>query len=160
MNPYPVLPTGFWAAYGVFYLLFVVLILVSMWKIFVKMGEPGWKGIIPIYNLWVLIKTLRKPASWFWLIFGSLIVASALAGITSAQAAAQMAAGTYTAGLGIPTIINLLIAIVVLVYSIKLYHALSKSFGHDVGFTIGLILLSIVFLPILAFGPSRFQLKE
>jgi len=33
-------------------------------------------------------------------------------------------------------------------------HALSKSFGKDVGFTVGLIFLGIVFYPILAFDNS------
>jgi hypothetical protein len=52
------------------------------------------------------------------------------------------------------------VAIVVLVYSIKVIHALSKAFGHDAGFTVGLVLLPIIFLPILAFGDSRFRLEE
>jgi hypothetical protein len=33
---------------------------------------------------------------------------------------------------------------------------LSKSFGKDEGFTVGLILLSPVFLPILGFGDARY----
>ena len=24
------------------------------WRVFVKMGEPGWKALIPVYNLYVL----------------------------------------------------------------------------------------------------------
>ena len=36
-------------------------------------------------------------------------------------------------------------------------HSLSKSFGKDIGFTVGLILLGIVFYPILAFGDSQYQ---
>lgn len=35
---------------------------------------------------------------------------------------------------------------------IMLTHDLSKSFGKDVGFTIGLLLLGIIFYPILAFS--------
>jgi hypothetical protein len=34
---------------------------------------------------------------------------------------------------------------------------LSKSFGHGVGFTLGLIFLSIIFLYILAFGGSTYR---
>jgi len=33
---------------------------------------------------------------------------------------------------------------------------LSKSFGKDVGFTIGLILLPVIFYPILAFGDAKY----
>ena len=36
------------------------------------------------------------------------------------------------------------------------YIALAKSFGKDVGFGIGLILLGIIFLPILGFGDSKY----
>ena len=34
----------------------VVLLVVSMWKIFQKGGYPGWFAIIPILNLYVLVK--------------------------------------------------------------------------------------------------------
>jgi hypothetical protein len=33
---------------------------------------------------------------------------------------------------------------------------LSKSFGHGIAFTLGLIFLSFIFILILAFGPSRY----
>ncbi len=33
-----------------------ILVIVSMWKIFEKFGEPGWASIIPIYNLYILLK--------------------------------------------------------------------------------------------------------
>jgi len=39
-----------------------------------------------------------------------------------------------------------------LVFVIWTYNMLSKSFGQSVGFTVGLILLSVVFIPILAFN--------
>lgn len=46
--------------------------------------------------------------------------------------------------------------IVVLVFTIMLYVALSKSFGHGVGFALGLIFLSPIFIMILGFGSSRY----
>ncbi|SDG74633.1 DUF5684 domain-containing protein [Chitinophaga filiformis] len=39
-----------------------------------------------------------------------------------------------------------------IVLPIMLTHDLSKSFGKDVGFTVGLLLLGIIFYPILAFS--------
>lgn len=44
-----------------------------------------------------------------------------------------------------------------LVLGIWMYNLLSKSFGHGVGFTLGLIFLPIIFLPILGFGDSKYQ---
>ncbi len=161
MNPYATLPVGFWTVYCAIILPILILMLVCWWKIFVKMGEPGWKGIIPIYNIWVLIGRLRKPKSWFWILLLGEVVVCILSSIASAQAVAQTMAGTYMSGalIGISLLMFVLV-IVVLVYSIKLYHAFSKAFGHGAGFTVGLILLSIVFLSIVAFGPSKFLPKE
>ena len=50
----------------------------------------------------------------------------------------------------------MLIPIVNIVILIIVYHNLSLSFGKDSGFTVGLILLGIIFLPILAFGDAKY----
>ena len=50
----------------------------------------------------------------------------------------------------------LLIPIVNIVVMIMIYDALAKAFGKGVGFTIGLILLGIVFYPMLAFGDAQY----
>lgn len=62
---------GLIAAMGIFffiYLAVIVLIIVSMWKIFTKAGKPGWAAIIPIYNLIVLLEIVGKPAWWVILV--------------------------------------------------------------------------------------------
>ncbi|TLX73259.1 hypothetical protein E9993_15835 [Labilibacter sediminis] len=43
-----------------------------------------------------------------------------------------------------------------LIFAIWTTNLLSKSFGKDEGFTVGLLLLSIVFYPILAFGSAKY----
>lgn len=45
-------------------LLITVLMIVSMWKLYVKAGQPGWAAIIPIYNIWVLLKIVGRPEWW------------------------------------------------------------------------------------------------
>jgi hypothetical protein len=42
------------------------------------------------------------------------------------------------------------------IWAIWMYNMLSKSFGYSEGFTVGLILLPFVFLPILGFGSSKY----
>jgi hypothetical protein len=42
------------------------------------------------------------------------------------------------------------------VFLIWTYNMLSKSFGKDEAFTVGLVLLSFVFFPILAFGDAKY----
>lgn len=44
-------------AFGtVLYLVIAVVAIVALWKIFVKAGEPGWAGIIPLYNTYTMVK--------------------------------------------------------------------------------------------------------
>lgn len=50
----------------------------------------------------------------------------------------------------------LFVPFVNLVIGIYVIHLLSKSFGHDIGFTLGLIFLSFIFYPILGFGDSKY----
>jgi hypothetical protein len=54
--------------------LFVTLALTAaifagLWKMFEKAGEPGWAGIIPIYNLYVLVRISGNAWWWFILFF-------------------------------------------------------------------------------------------
>jgi hypothetical protein len=44
-----------------------LLIIVSMWKVFSKAGQPGWAAIIPIYNFYVLCKVAGRPGWWLLL---------------------------------------------------------------------------------------------
>ena len=94
-----------------------VLVLVAYWRVFTKAGEAGWKAIIPIYNIIILLKIVGRP--WWWLLL-----------------------------LCIP-LVNLIVLIIV-------SNDLSKSFGHGMGFTLGLIFLSFIFYLILAFGSSQY----
>ena len=51
-------------------------------------------------------------------------------------------------------LILFLIPLVNYIFLIWTYNMLSKSFGKDEGFTVGLVLLGIVFFPILGFGSA------
>lgn len=106
----------------IFILLFVlaigVLVIAGMWKIYQKAGYAGWECIVPIYNLYILLKIVGKP--WWWMLL-------------------------------------MFIPFVNYVFIIWMYNMLSKSFGKDEGFTVGLVLLGIVFIPILGFGDAQYQ---
>src|SRR5947199_1586724 len=45
-------------------LLIALLLIVAMWKVFTKAGQPGWASIIPIYNLYIWCKIVGRPAWW------------------------------------------------------------------------------------------------
>ena len=51
---------------GIVYLAVIVLMIVAMWKIFQKAGQPGWACIIPIYDTIILLKIVGKP--WWWIL--------------------------------------------------------------------------------------------
>jgi hypothetical protein len=50
----------------IFGLLVALLIIVAMWKVFTKAGQPGWASLIPIYNLYIWCKIVGRP--WWWIL--------------------------------------------------------------------------------------------
>ena len=46
----------------------LVLIIVALWRIFTKAGQPGWAALIPIYNAYVLLQVAGKPGWWLLLL--------------------------------------------------------------------------------------------
>lgn len=51
----------------------IVLTIAGMWKTFDKAGQPGWAAIIPIYNMFVMLKVAGKPMWWFLLLLIPLL---------------------------------------------------------------------------------------
>lgn len=44
----------------------VVVVIAGTWKTFEKAGEPGWAAIIPIYNVYVMLKIGNNE--WWWML--------------------------------------------------------------------------------------------
>ncbi|HOT02031.1 MAG TPA: DUF5684 domain-containing protein [Acidobacteriota bacterium] len=112
------LGAGFGCVFFVIYAALIVLIIASLWKIFVKAGKPGWAAIVPIYNIIVLLEIVGRPLWW---------------------------------------IVLLLIPCVNIVAAIMLTLDLAKSFGKEIGFAIGMIILPFIFYPMLAFGSATYR---
>jgi hypothetical protein len=47
----------------------LVLMIVGLWKVFTKAGQPGWASLIPIYNAYVMLKIAGKPGWWLIMLF-------------------------------------------------------------------------------------------
>lgn len=45
-------------------LAFLVLFIVSLWKVFTKAGKPGWAALIPIYNMVVMFQVAGMSGWW------------------------------------------------------------------------------------------------
>jgi hypothetical protein len=95
-----------------------VVCIAGFWKMFTKAGKPGWACLIPIYNIYVMLKIAGKPGWW---------------------------------------LILMLIPLVNIVISILVNVGLARAFGKGIGFALGLIFLSPIFILILGFGDSRYQ---
>ena len=125
-----------------------ILLVIAFWKMFKKFGEPGIKSFIPIYNFYILYKYAWKP-SYFWVFF----IACFFLGLADSYYAT---ATSQSIGYMSTTFIGYILLIVACVIDIICSYKLSKSFGHGVGYFIGLIFLPSIFYLILGFGRSKY----
>jgi hypothetical protein len=54
-------------------LLIALLVIVAMWKVFTKAGQPGWASIIPIYYVYIWCKIVGRPGWWVILMLIPLV---------------------------------------------------------------------------------------
>ncbi len=50
-----------------FFLAIAVVFIIAGWKVFTKAGQPGWAVIVPIYNLYIILTMVGRPAWWILL---------------------------------------------------------------------------------------------
>lgn len=105
----------------IIFLAICIFLIVAYWKVYTKAGQPGWGCLIPIYNLYLMLKIANKPGWWLILI--------------------------------------LLVPIANIVCLIIMLAAVANNFGKGTGFTVGLVLLPIIFFPILGFGSAKYEPK-
>ena len=55
---------GFLIGVFVFLTMIIISVILSMWSIFKKAGEPGWAAIVPFYSLFVLVRIVKRPLWW------------------------------------------------------------------------------------------------
>jgi hypothetical protein len=87
------------SAVGVIYIALWALYIIGGWVVFQKAGEAGWKVLIPIYNIIVLLKIVGKP--WWWLILLLIPLVNIIFGIIVAYDLAKSFGhgGGFTVGL-------------------------------------------------------------
>lgn len=127
-----------------------LFIKICQWVIFQKAGQAGWKSLIPIYETFVMLRIIRRPQWWGMLIIGvsivQLIISSLLEDSSNNSISLE--------------IISSIATLIALIYSVRITHGLSRSFGRGIGFTLGLLFLPYIFYPILAFGSSSYQVTQ
>jgi Family of unknown function (DUF5684) len=55
------------------YVAIIVLVIAGFWQVFTKAGEAGWKSIIPIWNVIVLLRIIGRPLWWILLLLIPLV---------------------------------------------------------------------------------------
>ena len=51
----------------------LIILVTSIWKVFTKAGQSGWKCIIPFYNIYIFLKIVGKPGWWLILVLIPLV---------------------------------------------------------------------------------------
>ncbi len=56
-----IIPFGYW----IFFIVSIGGTLIGLYKLFEKAGIPGWKALVPIYNMYICTKITGKSIWWF-----------------------------------------------------------------------------------------------
>ena len=147
----------------VFAIIFLIVGIVGLWKVFEKAGEKGWKALIPIYSGYILFKIAGKKflkyailciimcVCYFLMMFGSVGIFMGAAGGNS-DVAGGMGILTLIASIGV-----IVTGIWMIVLQAKMCAGLSRKFGHGNGFAAGLFFLAPIFYCILGFNKDTYQ---
>ena len=122
-------------------LIWYVLQVVADWKIFEKAGEPGWKSIIPFYNVFV-----EYDICWSGLCGLLFIAAPIISSFLKTGEGMPAWHGIVVTALGVVTFV------LHFIQSVKL----SKAFGKGTGFGILLFLFGPICRIVLGFGSARY----
>lgn len=107
------------------------------WKVYGKLGMPGWYSIIPIYADYKLCECVHRGDEGKTFLMAYLIV----------LICSWVFCWVDTVGV--------LLALAQLVMTIIVLNDLSHVFGKDTGYTIGLVIFGFVFWTMLGFGASE-----
>jgi len=78
---------------GLMMLALCVVLIIGNWKLFEKAGQPGWACLVPIYNIYVMLKIAGMGAIWMLAFFIPFlnIIASIMLCMRTARAFGQSA---------------------------------------------------------------------
>lgn len=118
--------------------LFIGLLpIVGKWKVYGKLGMPGWYSIIPVYAGYKLCERVHRTDEGRTFLMAYLIV----------LICSWVFCWVDTVGV--------LLALAQLVMDIIVLNDMSRTFGKETGYTIGLVIFGFVFWTMLGFGASE-----
>lgn len=114
-----------------------VLPIAGKWKVYEKLGMPGWYSIIPVYADYKLCERVHRTDEGKTFPIAYLIV------LICSWAFCWV------------DTVGVLLALAQLVMNIIVLNDLSRTFGKETGYTIGLVIFGFVFWTMLGFGESE-----
>lgn len=129
---------------GVVYFVWWIIKTIALWKAFEKAWEPGWKAIVPVYNLYIQFK-LANFKNWFWCVFVLSIIISCLNLIKNPDYSSYI---VLIAG-----VLGVVVSVISIIAAFK--------FARKYGWWVFASILFVVFYPlcilILGFGKSKYE---
>ena len=112
----------------------IVINMIGLRKMFIKAKKPSWASFIPVYREWVICEMVG--VNTYWVIF-------ALIGVFLISQ--------------IPVVGKILAVIIVIYYKILTSMGISRSFGKDKSFTVGVAFVPTLYYMILGYGNSEYK---
>ena len=172
MYPHNGFPSVFLTMWYIFMFFFtnaaLAVAMIGSWFTYRKMGLPGWKGIIPGYNLYVLFEELWETKQfWRMIIYLGVYVVGCLFGSGFiALGGVFYTDGRYTGpglvfllvGIGM-MIASLVLLVLAIVKEYQIFRRMTRSFGLRAGWIWGLIFVPYILLPIIGFHKNIVYLQ-
>ena len=121
----------------------LVITIVGYWKVFEKMGEPGWKAIIPIYSNWVIFQRCAEVRQVFWVYCVAVVV----------EVVANFGIFGSTFSLGIEDWARTIACGT----ELYMFFEMARCFGKSWRDGIGMWILEFVYIPRLGFDASEYR---
>lgn len=134
------------AAYGItgiFLVIWIILQIVALWKIFTKAGKPGWHSIIPILNIYDEFAICWR--GWIGLVF--LLIGGVMSGLTQNM----QSGGDGSMSIG-TSIVGIIVMVIFVIWAWKL----AKSFGKGILTFLGLIFINPIAMLYLGFSSAQY----
>lgn len=123
--------------FGTLFLVFIIVTMIALWKVYKKAGKGGWESLIPIYSYWVLTEITGLNWWWFLLAIADNIVS--LVGLES---------------------LEFIASVISLVATFNIYYNLAKKFNKSNGMAICTGIFSTIFILIFGFSKKEMYNAE
>lgn len=129
-----------------FIIIITMINIMALWKLFKKAGELGWTSLIPFYNCFIFFKIIGMNPWWLCITLVIYYFQNFLFFCATIS--------PFISLILLPFTLFSMITIwyVVICSAINL----SRSFKKDSAFSVGLIFIPCIFLPILAFENNQY----